>query len=472
MEMPDCQATVSIRLLSLGRIAALTGFVSLAAAADGDIDTTFGSDGFILLNSLAATPPINTQVQSMAIDSNGRLVVVGSAQHIDVAGNPADANFLLLRLSEDGAVDTSFAGNSSGYRLVDFDLTGIGAPGQDTATAVAIQHDGKIVAVGNAYFNDTQSHFAAVRVDAAGTLDPTFGGSGSVHFGAFTAYSNRVSSLAIDANGNLVLAGATSYFYGGNWSFYAATTRLTSDGSIDATFNTGLVQSFSLAAPPDTALDSGALALAMDSSGRILVAGNYDTSTMSAAAVERFTTSGLADADFANGAPAPITPPYYSAQALLAEPGGAFMVSGYGFGGGQGYVYLARFLSDGSPDPTFGANGIAAFPFGGGGGHTLIARTRRGGWLIAGPYSQQGVYIAKVLANGQPDTTLNGTGFANLLYQPNTLFDIATPTLMPDGKLVVIGTLPEAAANGVGTIGIMRVLADYDTLFVDGFESR
>jgi len=472
MEMSGCQSTVSMRLLSLGCTAALTGFVSLAVAADGDIDTTFGSGGFILLNSLTASPPINTQVQSTTVDGSGRLVVVGSAQHIDVAGNPADANFLLFRLSEGGALDTSFAGDSSGYRLVDFDLTGIGVPGRDTATGVAIQPDGKITAVGNVYFNDTQSHFAAVRVDAAGALDPTFGGAGSVHFGAFTAYSNRVSSLAIDANGNLVLAGATSYLYGGNWAFYAAMTRLTPSGSIDPTFNTGSVQSFSLAAPPDTALDSGALALALDSSGRILVAGNYDTSTVSAAAVERFTTNGLADAGFVNGAPAPIPPPYYSAQALLAEPGGAFTVGGYGFGAGQGYVYLARFLSDGSLDPTFGASGIAAFPFGGGGGHTLIARTRRGGWLIAGPYAQQGVYLAKVLANGQPDTTLNGTGFASLLYQPNTLFDIATPALMPDGKLVVVGTLSEAAANGVGTIGIMRVLADYDTLFVDGFESR
>jgi hypothetical protein len=106
----------------------------------------------------------------------------------------------------------------------------------------------------------------------------------------------------------------------------------------------------------------------------------------------------------------------------------------------------------------------------------LVAPTKRGGWLLAGPYSEEGIFVLKVLRNGQPDTTLAGTGFVVVYFPPNTpettgsLFYMARPALTPDGKLIVAGTTPEAAANGSGNIGVMRILADYDTLFVAGFE--
>jgi hypothetical protein len=79
--------------------------------------------------------------------------------------------------------------------------------------------------------------------------------------------------------------------------------------------------------------------------------------------------------------------------------------------------------------------------------------------------------VTLVLANGQPDTTLNGTGFASVLYQPNTWFQAARPALTADGKLIVAGSLPTEATSGSGTIGLMRINADYDTLFVGNFEA-
>jgi uncharacterized delta-60 repeat protein len=447
------------------------GGMSDTWAADGDIDTSFGSAGFIMLNSLMDhAPPLDTQSRSVAIDPNGRIVIVGAAQHINIYGDHTDANFLILRLTSDGSVDTTFASDDSGYRLINFDLAGIGTQAYDLATDVAIQSDAKIAVIGNAFFNYAQSHFAAVRVDDAGALDPTFGGSGMVHFGAVTAFSNWAQSLRVDNAGNLVFSGVTTHDSGGNSQGFAAVARLTPSGSLDSSFNYGFTQEFSLAPPAQTALDSGAASIGLDGDGRILVAGNYDTSNISGAAVQRLTTDGLLDTSFAGNAPAPIPQPYFNVRAIHVESKGSFVVCGIGFDT-QGYVYFARFLPDGAADTSFGTNGIAAFPFNSVGAPNFIAPTKRGGWLMAGLYAQEGAFIAKVLANGQPDTTLNGTGFASVLYQPNTLLNIAKPALTADGKLIVVGTLPEAAAAGVGTIGVMRILADYDTLFVGNFEA-
>ncbi len=451
----------------------VAGVSSFAAAADGDLDVTFGNGGFILLNSLIEhSPPIDTRAQSIAIDGSGRIVVAGSGYHIDASGNQIDQDFLLFRLTLEGSVDATFASDDGGYRMINFDLTGIGAFGNDTATDLAIQSDAKIVAVGNAFFNATQSHFAALRVDDSGTLDPTFGSGGTAHFGAFTAYSNSVGSMALDAAGDLILAGSTSSIGGLDAVYKAAVARLTSSGRLDASFNSGFVQEFNFSPPQETAQDNYVMAVGVDGSGRILAAGGYDTSTISAAAVARLDAAGLLDASFAGGAPAPIPQPFFAATAIHVSGDGSFMVAGDGFGGGQGYIYLAKFLSDGNPDVAFGTNGIASFPFGPSGLPTLIAPTKRGGWLMAGPYAQQGVFIAKVLADGEPDTTLGGTGLVSALYEPNTLFDFRRPALTADGKLIAVGSLLEASANGVGTIGVIRMLADFDTIFVAAFDSH
>jgi uncharacterized delta-60 repeat protein len=439
----------------------------IAAAADGDIDTTFGSAGFIMLNStMDHSPPIDSQAKAVAIDGSGRIVIAGGAQHF--SNSPTDANLLLLRLTPDGNVDAAFAADDGGYRLINFDLTGIGTSSHDTATDVAIQPDGKIAAIGNAYFNDTQSQFAAVRVDDAGTLDATFGGTGAVHFGTLSASTNNARSLVIDMAGNLVFAGFTTYGGGLSAQTYAAVARLTSSGAIDASFYSGYVLQSSLSPPPEVAQYNGATAISLDGAGRILVAGDYCDSSICGDSVQRLTTNGYLDASFAGGAPAQIPPPNYGVNALYAEPDGSFVVCGEGAVSGQSTVYFARFLSDGTADTNFGTNGVTAFPFSG--FPSFIARTKRGGWLMAGEYSGEGAFIAKVLADGQPDTTLNGTGLVSVLYQPNTLFDMAKPALTADGKLIVAGTLPEAANNGSGTIGLMRIYADYDTLFVGNFE--
>src|SRR5262249_14452873 len=155
------------------------------------------------------------------------------------------------------------------------------------------------------------------------------------HFGS--ANGNVVQAVKVDANGNIVLAGGTSYRMGvGLFQSYAAATRLTPTGQIDGTFNYGLVKEFSFNPPPDVAVVSGAQALAIDASGNILVSGGYDTNVVSGAAAQRLTAAGALDPDFAAGAPASIPSPAYTAGAICVAPDGGFVVGSYGFAGGNG----------------------------------------------------------------------------------------------------------------------------------------
>lgn len=449
--------------------------VPLLFAADGDLDPTFGVGGIADINTLLGhSPPLDIQANAIALDGSGRIVVAGSAQHLNAGGDPQDDSFLVFRLTPEGALDTTFAADYGGYRLAAFDLDGIGGFGYDAARDVAIQADGKIVAAGFAYSNGSDTQFAVMRVDDAGNLDATFNGSGTAHFGY--ANGNVIQALRIDAEGRIVLAGGTSYRTGpAEYQSYAAVTRLTAQGLIDPMF--GAVREFSFSDPPELAVSSGAESLAIDDSGNIVVAGGYYTNLVSAAAVRRLTSAGAMDPAFAAGAPAGIPAPAYAAGAIYVRADGSFVVGGFGLDGGNGSVYVSKFLQDGTPDDSFGSNGTASLPMPDYGVIDFIAPTKRGGWLLAGSYWGQGTLLVKVLGDGQPDTTLAGTGYMVVYYPPNdaqttgSLFQMGKPVMTADGKLIVAGTTPEEGTNGDGNVAVMRILADYDAVFVGGFEA-
>ena len=77
--------------------------------------------------------------------------------------------FALARYNFDGSLDTTFSGNGK-------QLTKL--PGAGGATGVALQADGKIVAVGTESGGGDPEAFAVARYNPDGSLDPTFSGDG------------------------------------------------------------------------------------------------------------------------------------------------------------------------------------------------------------------------------------------------------------------------------------------------------
>ena len=79
----------------------LGAFVGVAAAADGDLDPTFGNAGIA-----AAVFPGGSYANEVAVQPDGRIVAAGSA-----AGASFSGVFGVARFLGDGSLDPSFSGD-------------------------------------------------------------------------------------------------------------------------------------------------------------------------------------------------------------------------------------------------------------------------------------------------------------------------------------------------------------------------
>src|SRR3990172_4983538 len=150
---------LSVRLLApiLALVPSLA-FATGAGAAPADLDTTFDSDGIRTETYLFADDGIN----ATAIDSNGKIVVVGS-RNVFVAQN----DFWIARYNTDGTPDTAFSGD--GQQTLDI------AGGFDYARDLMILGDGSILVAGNAQIGvGGESNFAVAKFEPDGDPDPTF----------------------------------------------------------------------------------------------------------------------------------------------------------------------------------------------------------------------------------------------------------------------------------------------------------
>jgi len=152
---------------------------SVAGAADGALDTAWGSGGRHTVSyDFGGTKA--DQAFGAALQSDGKLVVVGSAAVTDAA-YPSNKDVAVSRLRGDGSLDTTFA--TQGRFDYNFGFPAFCA-NEDIAKAVAIQPTGAIVVVGTASCTptsmSTSSSMFVMRLLSNGTLDSGFGNGGVV----------------------------------------------------------------------------------------------------------------------------------------------------------------------------------------------------------------------------------------------------------------------------------------------------
>jgi uncharacterized delta-60 repeat protein len=187
--------------------------------ADGSNDNSFGSLGRVTTRMGAG----NARLHAMAIQPGGKILVAGECT------GATNIDFCLARYTDTGALDDSNAPGiqfgSDGKRIY-----AIGT-GVDSARAVAIQPDDKIVVAGTC---DTASgnNFCVARLNRGGSLDTTFS------FNGFTSTSvnapdSYARSMAIQPDGKIVVVGACNSSIA---TSEACITRYEPDGGVDATF--------------------------------------------------------------------------------------------------------------------------------------------------------------------------------------------------------------------------------------------
>jgi uncharacterized delta-60 repeat protein/uncharacterized repeat protein (TIGR01451 family) len=218
---------------------------------------------------------------ALALQPDGRIVVGGYA--VDLANG--DKEFALVRYNYNGTLDASFGG--AGKVVTDFNGT------SDRIWGIALQPDGKIVAVGEtvSLVIPGTNDIAVARYNADGTLDTAFGGTGKVttdHGGASNA------AYAVTMSGaNIIVAGYEAV--SGNNDFMV--TRYTSAGVTDLTFGTLGFTTLGFSGGNDVAR-----AVATDSNGAIVLGGYANNGSDDDFAVARFTAAGALDTTFVGGA--------------------------------------------------------------------------------------------------------------------------------------------------------------------------
>jgi uncharacterized delta-60 repeat protein len=199
------------KLVTSGQASGSGGrFYAVRYLTDGNLDTAFGGDGVVFTNFTSG----GDYGYDVAVNSVGKIVVVGSA-----AGS--GRRFALARYNGDGTLDTSFGGD--GKVLTNF------TPQNDYAFNVAVQSDDKIVAVGHADFS-ARGRFALARYSSTGALDASFGGDGKVTTN-LTGGFDGAWGVAVQTGGRIVATGPADEKVG--------LVGYTSTGALDNTFGGG-----------------------------------------------------------------------------------------------------------------------------------------------------------------------------------------------------------------------------------------
>ena len=305
---------------------------------DGSLDTSFGDGGIV-----TTTFPEGSYAFDVALQADGKIIAAGTVFVDFDPGESSNTDFALARYNPDGSPDATFGNGGQ----VSTDFLGL----EDDAFSVLIQPDGKIVAVGSANDPATFYDFAAVRYLSNGTLDTTFGVAGKVHTDFGDQNFDRVRSAVLQPDGRIVAAGFAISQNGGVQNF--AVARYTSNGILDTSFGTGGITQIDFGN-----CCQGATKVLMQSNGKIItVGGSNGESPEDDFLLARLTSDGSLDATF--GAGGKVRTSFGDlnggANGAVLQPDGKIVAVGFQATGLKLFAdfALARYLNgEGPPPPT------------------------------------------------------------------------------------------------------------------------
>ncbi len=262
--------------------------------ANGGVDTSFGTNGVVTINSY------NTEFYSIAFQSDGKILAGGS---FNFNGSNGPYVYGVARFNTNGTLDTTYGAN--GYALTDFQYP------SEEGFGMAIQADGKAVLVGSSPGGDSPaSRFALARFTTGGQLDSTFGTGGEV-LSAMPGSGGLARAIVIQPDGKIVVFGFNSTGIKGASTDQGLLARFTVSGTLDPTFGNGGV------VIEDQVLPEIGPTLALQPDGRIVVAGQ--SFEVGPAVVARFLPDGTYDSDLVE---IPVNGETSEDDSIAVSPGG------------------------------------------------------------------------------------------------------------------------------------------------------
>ncbi|MGV3658619.1 MAG: LamG-like jellyroll fold domain-containing protein, partial [Prosthecobacter sp.] len=388
--------------------------LTLLLPGPGGLDYTFNGSG----KAVTAFGGRNAWVQCVAVQGDGKTIVAGHTS------NGIDLDFALVRYNANGTLDTSFDGDG---RVT----TAVGA-GDDVAYAVAVQNDGKIVVAGSA-FNGGGNDVALVRYHTNGSLDTGFNGSGKVMVPVGSA-NDVGSAVALQSDGKILVAGHAEL--GGVASF--AVLRFHSDGTPDTAFHgTGMrTTTFPLGA-------STAQAVAVQTDGKIVVAGNAHNGFNGDFAVARYHADGTPDTSF-DGDGMQTTPvgTFDDCRGLALTADGKIVTAGWCFTGTTYEFTLIRYTAAGVPDVSFDGDGKLTTLVDSQDSRAHGMAVQSDGKLVVAGFASTGggsdFAVARYHPNGTLDTGFDGDGKKTFAMGDGDDYAMGV-AIHHDGQIMVAG---------------------------------
>ena len=359
-----------MRCVSFGQVALLSMILVLAAgrvwAQPGNLDPSFAQTG----------SGLNNDVNSIAQQTDSKIIIGGGFQNYDIT--PAQR---IARLNSDGSLDNSFTQTGTGLGNVVY--------------SAIIQPDGKIVAGG--FFTDYNGipRQRMVRLNADGSLDPSFTQVGG-------GLNGVVFLVVRQPDGKFLVGGGFTTYNGASSRLIA---RLNSDGSLDPSFSTtgaGLVGG-----------SNSVSAISLQPDGKIIVGGTFTTyNGIPRSRIARLNSDGTLDNSFIptgsgfNG---------IVYKTILQPDGKILAVGNFTSFNGSPRPYIARLNTDGSLDPTFVqvGSGLDNSVYG-------LAQQSDGKIIVVGDFTAYNgssrSYVARLNMDGSLDATFSQTGTGLNLY--------------------------------------------------------
>lgn len=418
-------------------VSGLQEFGVLRYNPNGTLDTTFGKSGFVTI-PIANVNSSMTQAMAVAIQTDGRIVIAGTAENAFASTGPII-----------GASDTSpieiFSPNhglSTGQTITIANVAGnTAANGTWTITVVDPNNFTLNGSAGNGLYTGgtggnvlgtwsggivTTSEFAVARIYSDGLQDSDFNGNGMTVFnvgptisqGKVPVSKDAITSMALQPDGQIVVAGYTNTLATNDglniptaaqphtWNFAVARINVT-NGLLDRSFAGGIINLDFFHALFGGRVyglgDDMAEDVLVQPDGKIVVAGRTwmddSSKVFPSFGVARFTTGGVLDTTL-NGDGliyTDLSPDFSDAQdvaySVAIQGDGKIVVAGTtnramnGAAQANGFA-LVRYNLNGTEDQTFGLHGQTYSNFSTGDQATNIYMQSDGQIVVAGTINQ------------------------------------------------------------------------------------
>ena len=305
--------------------------------------------------------------------------------------------------------------------------------------AIALQNDGKII-LGGQYTGSGKGYMGFARFNTNGTLDNSFGTGGKSS--PYNNTSVTVAAIQVLPDGKIIAAGTINNQPG--------IIRMTSAGALDNTFGTGGALTF------DASM-SGIVDLKVLDNGKMVGCGIADQGSGKLFAAFRLNANGTADNTFdgdgyayANIGSQP------TVTRLAVQSDGKIVLTGTVFSNATKYdMVLFRFNSNGTPDNTFGANGLVTTVLSTSSayeqGNAVAIQWGDNKILVAGRITNITPPVFAVVrynTNGTVDNTFGTSGVTKINFNNTSVEDAAKAiAFQSDGKIIVAGSFATASSR-------------------------